>query len=203
MLSQAESDGTPSGSAHSSRPSSLKETRQDSPPSKKQDIAFSPGRTPTPASLHSGISLDRGDSPVDKYSSSVTPKASNIHLAHSDNQPEHDHDEPLNEAPSGWNSSSSLPLDDSSPTLAYQSDERSPLLSKHSSSSAGVTVRPGDIEEFSKTRQTAWSRLVQHIPSPSHLHRPTGKEMYQHAVVEPVKVIPAVVLGLLLNILDG
>jgi len=34
-------------------------------------------------------------------------------------------------------------------------------------------------------------------------HRPTGKEVYQQAVVEPVKVIPAVILGLLLNILDG
>ncbi|KAL7411289.1 sulfate transporter family-domain-containing protein [Mrakia frigida] len=209
MLAQADVEGGSSGqpSAQSTRPNSLKETKHDEPSSKKhQDVAFSPGRTPTPASLHSAISLERG-SPIETYSSSVTPKASVIQLAraHSEeDEPEHDHDEPSDEIHPAWRSTSSLPLDDeSSPTLAH--DERSPLLSKHSTSSAGVNGRPGggEIEEFSKPRSTIWSRLVQHVPNSKDFHRPTGKEVYQHAVVEPVKVIPAVVLGLLLNILDG
>ena len=213
MLAQADADGGSSGqpSAQSTRPSSLKETRHDSDgpsSSKKQhDVAFSPGRTPTPASLHSAISLERGG-PIETYSSSVTPKASVIQLARQylDQEGEHDHDEDSDEIHRAWRSTSSLPLDDeSSPTLAHhQSNERSPLLSKHSSSTAGNAVRPaGEIEEFSKPRSTIWSRLVQHVPNPKDLHRPTGKEVYQHAVVEPVKVIPAVILGLLLNILDG
>ena len=187
MLAQgSDGDGTSSGSP--TVPSSFKDT-VDIP-------SFSPGRTPTPASLHSSASFDRRG--TDIYSSSVTPKASALNLAHADDDPEYDHDEPSDEIHPASQSNSSLPLDDSTQTLAHYPDERSPLLAKRSASS-----RLGEIEEFSKPRQSRWSRLVERVPRPSDFHRPTGKEVYENAVVQPVKLVPAVVLGLLLNILDG
>ena len=184
MLAQG-GDGDGNSSGPPTVPNSFKDT--------VEILGFSPGRTPTPASLHS----DRGMS-ADLYSSSVTPKASALNLAHADEDPEHDHDEPSDEIHPASQSHSSLPLDDASPTLAHSADERSPLLSKHS-----ATSRLGEIEEFSKPRQSRWSKLVERVPRPSDFHRPTGKEVYQNAVVQPVKLLPAVVLGLLLNILDG
>lgn len=94
--------------------------------------------------------------------------------------------------------------------------ERTPLLSKHRSESRHPDWIRGeqDIEGQVTRRQPSWPKLHNIVQWPKEKGVPAlrtlvspktwdRKAIFQHAVVEPAACLPAVILGLLLNVLDA
>jgi hypothetical protein len=100
-----------------------------------------------------------------------------------------------------------LPRKESPAIQDSQMDERTPLLTvsapAEDASVAPVAARKGDdaAEPATKKRRLL-SSITRRLPR-IRLRRPTGKEVFDNAVKAPVAALPAVVLGLLLNVLDG
>lgn len=88
------------------------------------------------------------------------------------------------------------------PAEPRDDDERTPLLTVSAPAEASPPDAPKHADASAAKKHHFLSSLTQRLPS-VELRRPTGKEVFQHVVVNPVAALPAVVLGLLLNVLDG
>lgn len=134
--------------------------------------------TTTPIGIQSNI-LPSSPPGSDEYSSSITPRATPRKLQPSSSFGSKSHPSPLLEARSPG----------PSPSQVHQvhedelSDEQTPLLARNPTP---LSIR--------SSRLSIRSLKVQ---------RPTAKQVYAQAVVAPIKAVPAVCLGLLLNVLDG
>lgn len=84
------------------------------------------------------------------------------------------------------------PADERTPLLTVTAPTQDPLPGLPSKSS---TPAPS-------TRKHFFSSLTNRLPTVK-LQAPTGKQVYENVVKAPVAALPAVVLGLLLNVLDG
>lgn len=144
--------------------------------------SFRPGTTP--------IGIRRAgpaspDSDEDRLSASITPKATprKLELASS-------FDAGVSTIPEVSVSSPSSPATDLTRHFRHvNEDERSPLLPR--------TSTPTSVKSSKFSVKALKDRL------PARPVPPTGQQLYQHVLVEPFKAIPAVCLGLLLNVLDG
>lgn len=103
-----------------------------------------------------------------------------------------------------------------SDSMMIDPTEETPLLSKHRSESRHPDWIRGeqDIEGQIPRRQASWPKLhnmaqwprEKGVPALRALVNPKTwdrKAIFQHAVVEPAACLPAVILGLLLNVLDA
>lgn len=100
-----------------------------------------------------------------------------------------------------------IPGQESSVSQPSGANERTPLLTvstpvEEGLAASGVANKTDDIDEPATKKRRLLSSLVRRLPS-VELRRPTGKEVFDNAIKAPIAALPAVVLGLLLNVLDG
>lgn len=154
----------------------------------------------------------------DSISRSITPTASRLRLAAAANDAA---SASANDDSTSSHSQATAVPSSSSPTVAAKTsaleneddkvraelDERTPLLAQRMSPTPVKVVRRGshDLVEISTREDTPslMSSIRRRIKNRPRFERPTAAKVLEKTVKEPIALLPAVILGLLLNVLDG